>query len=229
MYYYYYIRSALNSIFYINFILVLYIIFLLFIFILISIYLWPVLYLMALCGACCRLHEHENKWNENERTQHFEQYAFFIFHNMFRPKHVVEDKWVHSVQSVVFVLIIKTITDTGYIYGAAKLKKKWCSRIQYHFHITQSKFCQHQNNHQVILTNAPFSSTWQFYSVIETESKWGINCKYCIKASSYGWQKQFLISYKIYWCTDGIVFSPTTFIQQHYLMIYICNLMLLSH
>ena len=66
MHYYYYILSALNSIFYINFILVLYIIFLLFIFILISIYLWPVLYLMTLCGACCRLHKHQNKWNENE-------------------------------------------------------------------------------------------------------------------------------------------------------------------
>lgn len=48
---------------------------------------------------------------------------FFIFHNMFRPKHVVKDKRVYSVQSVVFDLIIKTVTDVGYIYGAVKLKK----------------------------------------------------------------------------------------------------------
>jgi len=48
---------------------------------------------------------------------------FFNFHNMFRSKHVVENKRVHSVQSVVFVLIIKTITVIGYIFGAAKLKK----------------------------------------------------------------------------------------------------------
>ena len=73
MYYYFYILFALNPIFYINFVLVLYIYIYIYIyiynvfivyFILISIYLWPVLYLMALCGACCRLHEHENKWNE---------------------------------------------------------------------------------------------------------------------------------------------------------------------
>ena len=62
MHNYYYILSALNLIFYINFILVLYIIFLLFI-----LYLYPYIfdlfyYLIALCGACCRLHEHENKW-----------------------------------------------------------------------------------------------------------------------------------------------------------------------
>jgi len=37
--------------------------------------------------------------------------------------------------------------------------------------------------------NIPFSSSWQFYTVIETECKWGINRKYYIKASSYGWQK----------------------------------------
>lgn len=29
-----------------------------------------------------------------ERTQRFEHYEFFIFHKMFRPKHVVEDKRV---------------------------------------------------------------------------------------------------------------------------------------
>lgn len=59
----------------------------------------------------------------SERTQCFQNYAFFIFHNTFRPKHVVEDKRVHSVQSVVFILIIKSITGIGYIYSAAKLKK----------------------------------------------------------------------------------------------------------
>jgi len=76
---------------------------------------------------------------------------------MFRPKHV-DDKRVHSVQSVVFVLIIRTITCIGYIYGAAKLKKIMLQN-QYHFHITQSKLYEHQYDHQVILMNSPLSSS----------------------------------------------------------------------
>jgi len=57
----------------------------------------------------------------------------------------------------VFVLIIRTITGIGYIYGPAKIKKNNAPEYNIIITLTQSKLREQQDDHQAILMNNPLS------------------------------------------------------------------------